>query len=700
MRNAHRWIGFIFVALLSVYSGWAGQAKADDASPPATQPAPTQLAQATDPFSASTQPSDQKPAAKPQITVSDAGTFSIQINNDVSLAEVLRMIGSQAQVSIIPSKELHGVTVSAMDLYNVTVNEALDAILQSNGFTYEQKGNIIYVYSDKEMQERKKLRVETNVYRLYYISAQDALTLVKPILSPEATTSVTPAAATGASGSSAGGGSSSGGSSGGTSSGGSTGGAGGGSSGGNSYANVDLLVITDHPENQEKVRQVIKEIDRRPKQILVEATILESELTENNQLGVNFTALGSINFSDLGVLPFGAPTVLTSNPNASSSSGSGGSSSGSSSGLGNVPAGAANKGFNVVQTGTNGLQIGILQDDIGIFLTALEAVTNTTVLSNPKVLTLDKQQGEVHIGETIYYEGSQTSTATTTTTNATSLNTGIDLTFRPYIGDDGYIRMDINPSDSTPEGTGNPTLGLPPNINENEVSANIMVKDGHTVLIGGLFQDNSSTATSQVPFFGDLPFAGALFRQTADSTDRKEIIFLLTPHIVKDENAFSDMTEQQLKDMEKLRVGVRQGMMPWGRERLAESCYEEAETELHKPNPDLNMVRWHLDCATNLNPQFLEAIELKEKLTGQVLTTSDNSSIRGFVRRLMLADEQNGVRLEEAPPKTVKISSAPPATQPAQAQPSPAEPTVSELPTTRPASASAAAQSTSDDDQP
>jgi hypothetical protein len=80
-------------------------------------------------------------------------------------------------------------------------------------------------------------------------------------------------------------------------------------------------------------------------------------------------------------------------------------------------------------------------------------------------------------------------------------------------------------------------------------------------------------------------------------------------------------------------------MLPWGRERLADSEYNCAQAELNKPNPNMSLVRWHLDCATNLNPQFLEAILLKEKVTGQVVTTVDNSSIRSFVRKQILGEQ-------------------------------------------------------------
>jgi type IV pilus assembly protein PilQ len=647
MRHAKRTIGLVFLALAAVYSFGAVSLNGADNSGGTDNAGGPDAAATADVFDSTTQPSAPV-GPPPKITQTEGGTFSMQINNEVPLAEVLRMIGSQAQISIVPTKDVQGSKVPAMDLYNVTVPEALEAILTSNGFGFEQKGNIVYVFSDKELQDRKKLDLETDVYRLYYINADDAMTVIKPALSEEGKSSKTPASTTGTGSGTAtsGGGSSGGGSGGGGSSGGGSGGggsSGGASIGGNSYASGDLIVVTDHPENQQKVRQIIKEIDVRPRQVLVEATILEAHLAEGNSLGVNFTALGSINFANLGSIP-GAGLLTNPAPGLPTP----------------APGNLSAHGFSALQSGQGGLQIGIVQDNIAVFLNAMEGVTDTTVLSNPKVLTLDKQPGYVHIGETIYYTGQTTQNDNTTTAAVQSVATGITLTFRPYIGDDGFIRMEIDPNDSTPESTTGTTIGstfLPPNIDNNEVSSNIMVKDGQTVLIGGLFKDLSKVVKNQVPFFGSLPLAGPLFGQQTDTTQRDEIIFLLTPHVIRDQKAFNDVSEQELKDAETMRVGVRRNMLPWGRERLAETCYESAQAELSKPHPDLNLARWNLDCATNLNPHFLEAIDLKEKVTGEVVTTSDNSSVRSYVRREIMAERQNLANQppEEIPPRMVQM---------------------------------------------
>jgi len=105
------------------------------------------------------------------------------------------------------------------------------------------------------------------------------------------------------------------------------------------------------------------------------------------------------------------------------------------------------------------------------------------------------------------------------------------------------------------------------------------------------------------------------------------------------------MSAEELKKAEKYRVGVRKGMMPWGRERLAEGEYEKALSELKKDHPNNQKVLWHLDCATNLNPTFVEAIELKQRTTGREVAASDNSSIRSFVQNAILADREPGAPL-------------------------------------------------------
>jgi type IV pilus assembly protein PilQ len=631
MQKTHRAAGLLLAVATAAYAGRGNSTAAAqpdgriDISPVTPPP----------PGSPPAAPRGGVSVTDKQVIAADNGTVEIHVNGQ-PLLEVLRVLSLQTQKNIIASKDVTG-TVTA-NLYGVTVREALDAILQSSGFIYREKGNFIYVYSVKELAEQERISrvMSTRVFRLYYTSADDAMAMIKPVLSEDGKAVASKAASKGITTSGAAGAEATG----------------GGETGGNSYAGGDLLVVTDDTAKLAVIQKLLAEIDHRPQEVLVEATILSASLTDGNSLGVDFSVMGGVKFNQFTAAPTqtisqaGAGTLQNSTSNA---------------GVGNY--GTGGTGFTSALP-PGGLRVGFLTNNVSLFVQALESVTNTTVLANPKVLSLDKQQGYVHVGRS---DGYQTTTVSSTTSiqDVKFLDSGTTLSFRPYIGNDGYIRMEIHPEDSN----GGLTSSNLPFKTTTEVTANVMVQDGHTIVIGGLFRDSSNTSRAQIPLLGDIPWVGALFREKQDSTSRQEVIILLTPHIIKDESAYAKVSEAEAKHMEDLRVGVRKGMMFFGRERLAEQAYENAVAELAKQNPDRNLVMWHLDAATNLNPTFLEAIELKEKVSGKRVTDADNSSIRSFVSRSILQDSGPGPAL----PVVVEIGTArrsgtpadAPATQPA-----------------------------------
>ena len=473
------------------------------------------------------------------------------------------------------------------------------------------------MYTKKELDEIEKAERKqvTETFRVYYTPAANAVTMIKPVLSPEAQVSFTTPVVMGLKADEK-------------------------DIGGNSHATEDTIVVTDFPDRLEQVRRVLKEVDRRPQQILVEAVILRATLKEDNELGVDFSVLGGVDFSNL-TNTIGGGTIDADTQSALS-----------------------DKGAVFGQAGGGGLKLGVITNNVSVFVNALEGVTDTAVVANPKVLVLNKQAGAVHVGARLGYR-TAVSTETLTADDVKFLEIGTRLAFRPFIGADGYIRMEISPKDSS----GNITNDLP-NEFVTEVTTNVMVRDGRTIVIGGLFRESSDSTRSQVPGLGNLPVAGHLFKKQKDSTIREEVIILLTPHLIKDEDAYEKLSEQELQQVERLRVGTRKGMMPWGRERLAESAYEKAVQELSKPTPDRNKALWHLDCATNLNPKFSEAIELKAQLRGEEVTSVDNSSVKSFVRRAVLMDRSRPTNL---PPSAVgSVSAATPAAPAPTTAPAPA----------------------------
>lgn len=653
MRQVNRTFGVLFVAAASVYAAQAGgRTSAAEAIPgvpagiselagPSTQPsgnlfnnsssAPESTGELIPVDGAKKEgPIQEGQPVKPgQVNISETGTVEIHVV-DASVVEVLRMLGAQSQKNIVVSKDVHGPVTA--NLYDVTMKEALDGILPAYGFAYREKGSFIYVYTTKELAEIEKStrKPQTEVFRLFYTPAANAVTMIKPVMSTEGQVAVTTPATSGIT-------------------------SGVSDTGGNTHATDDIMVITDYPENLDKIREVLKEVDRRPQQILIEATILRAALTEDNALGVDFTVLGGLDFASITGLGANAgPGVLQGST------------------LSNPAAGPIiDKGFGGAGTGftqgvpQGGLRMGFVSNNIGVFIQALESVTDTTVLANPKILALNRQKGEVIVGRKDGYL-TTTVTSSSSTQSVEFLDTGTRLIFRPFIGDDGYIRMEIHPEDSSGGLTSN--ANLPFKITT-EVTSNVMIKDGRTIVIGGLFRESSDSSKTQAPFLGNIPIAGYLFRNQRDRTTREEIIILLTPHIIKDDEGYSKESLAAQKDWEKLRVGVRKGMMPFGRERLAEISYENAVTEMNKPNPDRAKALWNLDMATNLNPKFAEAIAMKEKLTGVELQTVDNSSVRGFLRRRVMAESTIAPstqpayrRLPEPKPQDDKDSNSPTST--------------------------------------
>jgi len=601
--------GLFFLAALSVYAVGALSGAAESG---ASAPADVKVAEEA-PVAAG---GGGQSVAASQVSVSDVGTVEIHVS-DANLVEVLRMLSLQSQKNIVASKSVRG-TVTA-NLYNVTIREALDAILKANGFGYREKGNFIYVYSEQELRELEKeeRKTQVEVFRLYYTTAVNASALIKPALSTDGSVQTTPPAATGIDNK---------------------------DTGGDSHASEGILIVRDYPENLARVRQILKEIDRRPQQILIEATIVSARLTEDNALGVDFAVVGSVDFA--GVTAAGIDNfnqLLTRDALGTS-----------------LPDRGVVGGSTGLTTGLpqNGLRVGVLGNNVAVFISALESVTDTTILANPKVLALNKQRGEVLVGRE---DGYLTTTVTESTTVQTVqfLQTGSKLVFRPFIGDDGYIRMEIQPEDSDGQVVG----GLPSKTTT-QVTTNVLVKDGHTIVIGGLFRESSTRNRRQVPGLGNLPLLGYLFRNQQDATVREEIIILLTPHIVKDDGAYARVSEEQLREFEKMRVGVRRGMMPFGRERLAEAFYDRAVSELGRSEPNRKMALWFLDCATNLNPKFIEAINLKAQISGKEITSVYNSTIRDYVRTSVLKERQT----QAAAPLPGRLEFALPATQPVAPQ--------------------------------
>jgi len=491
---------------------------------------------------------------------SENDILSVTFQKDTSIREALRYLAAKYQKNIIPSPKVDGIlTVST--LYDVTFDEAMKAIL-GNNFVYEESGNFINVYGAEEYRKMKEdpSRLQTRVFTLYYISADEAMKLLEPVttartICPECivkgSAAVEKIAPTGEDIST-------------------------GSSSGNSNALNDMLVVKDYPEKLDMIEAKLREIDIRPLQVLVEATILSVKLNEDTKFGIDWNTLQGVAISTLsGVYASGG--------------------------------GAGSTGISTLSDTTSQYSIGITSEKVVAIINAIETVTDTTVLANPRILAINKQMGQVYIGRKLGYRD-QTTTGVNgevISGQVSFLKTGTKLSFRPYIGNDGFIRMDIYPKDST----GVVEDGIP-NETSAELSTNIMLKDGQTVIIGGLLRKVVTTSKSQVPVLGDLPLIGIAFRGSSDSVERQEVVVMLTPHIIKTPADAS--AEQALADVENKLDGANKQMQWFSRSRIAEDHYQNALQAYN--SGDMKKALREVNMSLEIRPTYTEALRLQKQI--------------------------------------------------------------------------------------
>jgi type IV pilus assembly protein PilQ len=548
-------------------------------------------------FAADPMPSDEVPAAGSRPAATQAAPEPIvvrAINGRIDLhARNMDVVSALIQLrrlerrNIVVSPNVTG-TVS-LDLYAVTFDEALEAVLRSANLVARQDNSFTYVCTPAEAAERflPRRTLSSRVFPLAYAGAEDVMKLLQPLLSREGKLSATMASQKGIPTNKE-------------------------AAGGNEYAAADTVVAVDYPENLERMQAVVASVDVRPRQVLIEATILAASLMDDNSMGVDFTALCGIDFRSLTATSPGGQSIT----------------------LGQLPEEQLDKSTTAVNSDfiagmpKGGLKIGYVKNGVAVFIQALEQVTDTVVLANPKVLVLNKQRGEVMVGRRDGYRTTIT-TETTTIENVQFLETGTRLVFRPFIGSDGYVRLEIHPEDST---GGLTEAGLP--FEETaEVTTNIVVRDGATIVIGGLFRDNTRTKRGQVPLLGEIPFLGTAFRRSRDEALKQEVIILLTPHIV-DDPSDDKVGRQLLAETERFRVGMRQGLQWHGRERLAQAYFRAAGDHLRQGRRTLAL--WEANAAIGLQPTFLDAIRMREQILHKELSEPAGSAIKDMVMKRIL----------------------------------------------------------------
>jgi hypothetical protein len=279
----------------------------------------------------------------------------------------------------------------------------------------------------------------------------------------------------------------------------------------------------------------------------------------------------------------------------------------------------------------------------------LDEVTDSTVLSNPKLLTLNRQAARVLVGRKVGYLNT-TSTETATTQTVEFLDTGTQLYFRPFVDPvQRTIRMELKPQVSEAvirdvKDSAGAAVTIPDEIT-NELSTNVIVRDGQTIVLGGLFRESTTASRRQWPLLGDIPLIGSAFRGNDDETQRSEIIFLITPSIV-DDAAMTAAGDAGAKLAEQAQAGARAGTLKWSRERITSQLNVEAEKLAAEGNNEKAL--WKVERSLALNPLQPEVIAMRERLTGSRSQRHERSMLNRIMDKEMRDAGKQGSALEPA----------------------------------------------------
>lgn len=404
---------------------------------------------------------------------------------DIDVRSVLQLIADFTNLNLVASDTVQGGIT--LRLQNVPWDQALDLVLKTKGLDKRKIGNVLLVAPADEIAARERQELESQkqiaelaplrreLLQVNYAKAADIAKLFQSVTSAEAKVdergSITVDERT------------------------------------------NNIIAYQTQDRLDELRRIVAQLDIPVRQVMIEARIVEANVDYDKSLGVRWG--GSIqnkgNWNTSGV---------SNGANASSTIGTPGSTS-------------TNSPFVDMGTSANtsGLGIAFITDNVllDLELTAMEKTGNGEIVSQPKVVTSDKETAKILKGTEIPYQEASSSGATSVSFKEASLS----LEVTPQITPDNRIIMEVKVTKDEPDYL-NKVQDVPP-IKKNEVNAKVLVNDGETIVIGGVFSNTQSKVVDKVPFLGDVPYLGRLFRRDVVSEKKSELLVFLTPRIMNNQ---------------------------------------------------------------------------------------------------------------------------------------------------------------------
>ena len=428
-----------------------------------------------------------------------AGRFSgrrIDLDlKDADIHNILRLLADVGRVNIVTADDVAGnVTIR---MRNVPWDQALDVVLQAKGLGMVRSGNLIRVAPLATLQKERELRLaaakqeyeltplETRLIPVSYAQADELQARAKDLLSPRGSIAVD--------------------------------------------ERTNVLIARDIAGNLNNIEELIRSLDTQTPQVLVEARIVEATSRYIRDIGIQWG--GDATFSEA----TGNPTGIAF-PSKVGLAGGNYDQNTNSRGLspfqGNVP--QPNFAVNLpAATGTGqggaiGFSLGSVDNNfnVGLRLSAAEASGLLRIVSSPRILTLDNRDARISQGTLIPFSQISAQGVQTTFQEAK-----LQLLVRPHVTADGSVSMHVKINRDEPDFNQTSARG-DPTILKREAETDLLVMDGHTAVIGGIYTRNTGRNLDQVPFFGDIPILGILFQRRRASDTRNELVIFLTPRIV------------------------------------------------------------------------------------------------------------------------------------------------------------------------
>ncbi|KAA8712631.1 Type IV pilus bioproteinsis protein PilQ [Pseudomonas cannabina] len=395
---------------------------------------------------------------------------------DIDVRSVLQLIADFTNLNLVASDTVQGGIT--LRLQNVPWDQALDLVLKTKGLDKRKVGSVLLVAPADEIAARERQELESlkqiaelaplrrELLQVNYAKAADIAKLFQSVTSAESKADERGSITV--------------------------------------DDRTNNIIAYQTQDRLDELRRIVSQLDIPVRQVMIEARIVEANVDYDKELGVRW----------------GGATNTSGSSNWSTGTAAGGSTANSST---FVDMGAANA--------TSGIGLGFLTNNtmLDLELTAMEKTGNGEIVSQPKVVTSDKETAKILKGTEVPYQESSSSGATTVSFKEASLS----LEVTPQITPDNRIIMEVKVTKDEPDYV-NAVLGVPP-IKKNEVNAKVLISDGETIVIGGVFSNTQSKSVDKVPFLGDVPYLGRLFRRDVVSESKSELLVFLTPRIMNNQ---------------------------------------------------------------------------------------------------------------------------------------------------------------------